>query len=327
MVFALGLVVCAAATAHALRREPGGPAAALFTVAAAGAALATLVKGPLALMLAAVYLFLPALLRDVRPPHVGEVVLFGAAVAAAALLWVVPVWLRDGGAYLHDVVTQPDLQTWTIAATLDRLHWPWLYAATGFLPFTLLLPAAVADARRRGLRAAPAVALATLAVLAVIPKKRTHYSLPAFPFLALAVADAIVKNGDIPNFVGPAKSAVARKSGMSPFLGRALVALVGASLVATPVYFGLVLPWTTPESRSIHGRVAADLDRIPDDATIVGVGWITEAFAFVGRRDRVIEVDDEAKLAALVSSIDGPVAEVVPERGGRDWRIVYPAKP
>ncbi len=162
-----------------------------FAVAGAACAAGSALKGPLAWVFCALFPYVAWLCgRGIRRARAFDWAAFAVGFVAAAAAWVLPVVQRDGGAYLWAFVSQPDLTTWRVTDSLRRFHWPWLYSAIGLLPLAPLLPVAARDARRHGLQPALAIALGMLVVLSIIPKKRMHYTAPALPFLALAVAEA-----------------------------------------------------------------------------------------------------------------------------------------
>jgi 4-amino-4-deoxy-L-arabinose transferase-like glycosyltransferase len=279
MIFTLALLVSCLGSVSALPHRESRLRVRGFALAGAAAAVATLVKGPLAWALCVLFPYVVAAQRiDFRAPGILDWLAFVAALAVTAAVWVVPVYLRDQGEYLRLFLTQPDLTTWQLADTLSRFHWPWMYALVGFLPLTLLLPVLARDIRQRGLGPATTIALGMLLVLSVIPKKRIHYQLPVYPFLALAVAEAALR------FSGR------RLAGFSM---RALVLL---SLVAGPLYFGAVLPWLQPDEDPALAAPRRILQSIEPGPPIVCLGGIAESIAFVARRSDVERVGDAAEL-------------------------------
>jgi hypothetical protein len=98
-----------------------------------------------------------------------------------------------------------------------------------------------------------------------------HYQLPVYPFLALGVADAVVR------FTG-------RRS-----IERTAWTLVALSLVAGPLYFGVLLPHLRPgEDPDIAAARRIVAETIPTQR-IIAVGEMAETIAFVGRRANVLE--------------------------------------
>ena len=257
MVFTAFLLVACAASLRSLAAERRGG----FAVAGAAAAGAALLKGPLALGFCALFPY-SALLRPTRfrEPRLGDWVLFAIGFLAALSVWVVPVVARDRGAYLVSFLTQPDLTTWHLSDTFTRIHWPVMYGLVTLLPLTVFLPLVARDARRRGVGPAIAVALAMLVILTIIPKKRMHYSLPALPFLALAVAEASMREGRT----------------------RALGIVIALSLAAGPLYYGVILPRIHP-GEAVEIAAARRILEAGDGA-ITCEGSLAETIAFVGRR-------------------------------------------
>jgi len=207
--------------------------------------------------------------RRARPTPLGDWVVLAGGAAAVLIAWAGALWLTGHVDYLHRVVTQPDVagadpepgsvRTYAVALVV------------GFLPLTLVLPALVRDVRRRGTGLALVVALLLLVVLVAVPKKRRHYLLPVYPFLALAVADAATRAG-------------------TPRLARATRALVGLSLVAGPLWYAIRPPgaMATEEPKLVMARRVLAL--VPPERPIVCMDELAEAIAFLGRRDGVAEV-------------------------------------
>ncbi|MBI2962393.1 MAG: glycosyltransferase family 39 protein [Deltaproteobacteria bacterium] len=293
MIFTLALLAAAWASIAALR-SPGARAAAGFAAAGAACAVASLLKGPLAWGFCAVFPGAAWLCeRRLRRPGPRDAAAFAAGFALAAVAWIAPLLASGHGAYLWSFLTQPDLTTWQAADSFRRIHWPWLYGFVGFLPLALLLPLAVGDARRRGIRPAAAIALAMLVILSLIPKKRMHYPLPVQPFLALAVAEAVMQAAD-------------RR------WRRAAALLIALSLLAGPLYFGAVAPWRHPGGDEEQAAARRILDRAPPGAAIVCWGDMAERLAFVGRRGDVVRIDDPAGLVREARRRGGGTLAVLP---------------
>ncbi|HMH49275.1 MAG TPA: glycosyltransferase family 39 protein [Candidatus Acidoferrum sp.] len=223
------MILCLAITASALTlalgirecREPRRRA--WFVVAGMAAGLGVITKGPYALLFPLFFAVLAPIGRPGwRRPRV-EWVGFVAALFAMAAAWAVPAYLRDGGQYLQQVILQEDLDV-----TKGASHWYSLItpAILLSLPMGAFLPMAIRDLRRHGYSAPLACAAAIFLVVQVIPKKRPHYLLPMYPFLALALAMTIVRHA--------ADSTRIRR-------GACLAIAVGAAVV--PLYFGVVARW------------------------------------------------------------------------------------
>jgi 4-amino-4-deoxy-L-arabinose transferase-like glycosyltransferase len=280
MIFGMAILLSCLGFARGMRAGPRG--AGWLALAGFGCGLATITKGPLGLVFPLLFpLLAPIRREDLRRPDLRGWLLFAAAACAAAALWVVPVYRRDQGEYLRRMLTQPDLE-FDPGDTKKGPFWYLVPMLASFLPLTLFLPLLASDLRRRRYSAAAAIALAMFVVLSAIPKKRIHYLLPAFPFLSIAVAEA-----------------VSRVSGR-PWLVRCHRAVVGLSLLAPPLYFGAVLPLmgAREDPKWALARRVAGLAQA--GAPIVSFGGMAESVAFVGSRDRVEEgLDPEPLLARL----------------------------
>jgi 4-amino-4-deoxy-L-arabinose transferase-like glycosyltransferase len=265
-----------------------------FAIAGAACAAASALKGPLAWVFCTLFPYTAWLYGDaMRRPRASDWAAFVVGFAAAAAIWVIPVVHRDGGAYLWSFLTQPDLTTWHLVDSVRRVHWPWLYGAIGLLPLALLLPLAVKDALRQGLRPPLAIALAMLIVLSIIPKKRMHYPAPVLPFLALAIV-ASVEHRDI-----RARLAVQ--------------ALVAIGLVSALFYFGVVLPRLRPGEDVENVAARRILERLDPVFPVVCFGEMAERLAFLGRRTEVSEITDDESLNREI------------ERRGRSASVVLPS--
>jgi 4-amino-4-deoxy-L-arabinose transferase-like glycosyltransferase len=272
MVFTLAILTAALASIHALEPDRARGAGAGFALAGAACAVASLLEGPLAWAFCALFPCL-AWLRapGFRCPGARDWLVFAIGFAAAAAIWVVPMLIADRGVYLVSFLTQSDLTTWHLTDTFRRIHWPWMYGFVGLLPLALFVPVVAADARKRGVAAPLAIALAMLVVLSLIPKKRMHYQLPVYPFLALAVAEGVVR--------------VAGRR----WIERGAWALVGLSLAASLLYYGALLPLLRPgEDPDVAAAREILSDTLPTQP-IIAVGQMAETIAFVGRRADVLE--------------------------------------
>jgi 4-amino-4-deoxy-L-arabinose transferase-like glycosyltransferase len=273
MIFSLAILAAALASIHALGRPRDRRPEIGFGIAGAACSVASLLKGPLAWGFCVTFPYLAWLCTTgaFRRPTTRDWLVFAVGFAAAAAIWVLPVLLLDRGAYLVSFLTQPDLTTWHLRDTFRRIHWPWMYGFVGLLPLSLLMPVVVVDARRRGLSAPLAIALAMLVVLSLIPKKRMHYQLPVYPFLALAVTEALGRSTK--------RRSLERLAGL----------LVALSLAAGPLYDGFLLPRIRPgEDPDIVAARKILAQALPGEP-VVAVGQFAETIAFVGRRNDVLE--------------------------------------
>ena len=171
---------------------------ALLLLAIAGVTVATLSKGPVAVILPALavgasiawqrdWSFLPRL-------RVLPVLIIGGMAAA---LWYGVAFAREGGAFLH-VVVQENLLRFVDTADAGTGHAHGLgylpfVGMIGLLPWTLLLPLAcapLADARRRDPRVVLLAAwvVVVLVFFSIAAAKRSVYLLPLFPALAVLLA-------------------------------------------------------------------------------------------------------------------------------------------
>ena len=251
MALVAGLTLVFGAWLVALSRDRSRPGAGLFAMAAAGAVVATLAKGPVALVLPALAAgALVAARRDpglLRRLDVIPVLVLGGAIAG---LWYGAAFAKHGWAFF-DIVAKENWLRYVDSEDAGTGHshgfiYLPLVGLVGLLPWTPLLPLAgapLADPTRR----TPAVALAaswvvvTLAFFSLAAAKRSVYLLPLFPALALLLALGVEQPP---------------RSGRLARLARATSALYAPALVllaagAVTLAFGgdvvaLIRPWLKP---------------------------------------------------------------------------------
>ena len=160
---------------------------------------ATLVKGPIGLVLPAVVIFFYLLLSG-KWALLGEMELsLGVPLfLIVAASCYVAVELRNPG-YLHHFLYEENFARFT--STQFNRSGPWYYffmvLALGFFPWTLLLPMTLADLRKRPptdghLFLILWIAL-TFIVFSLSASKLPHYILPLYPPLAILVGATVAK--------------------------------------------------------------------------------------------------------------------------------------
>jgi 4-amino-4-deoxy-L-arabinose transferase-like glycosyltransferase len=171
-------------------------------LAAGGAALATLAKGPVGLAVPGLVALAYAAWRRDRSVlrRLGLVPVLGTAIGVAGL-WYAAAFAQQGGAFL-DVVLKENLVRFvdTDDARLGHAHgvlYLPLLGLVGLLPWTPFLPFATPSRRDDALALAGVWALVVLVFFSVANAKRSVYLLPALPALALCVG-AGVAAGDRP---------------------------------------------------------------------------------------------------------------------------------
>ncbi len=196
MALVAGTTLLFGAWLLALARARPEPGAGLLAAATAGAALATLAKGPVALVLPA--LAVTALAAARRDPslfrRLGALRVLGLGAAVAAL-WYGAAFARHGWAFF-DVVARENWLRFVDSEDAGTGHsghgifYLPLLALVGFLPWTPLLPLAAAPLADRSRRTTVVTfAAAWVAVILVFfslsDAKRSVYLLPLFPALSL----------------------------------------------------------------------------------------------------------------------------------------------
>jgi hypothetical protein len=118
------------------------------------------------------------------------------------------------------------------------------------------------------------VAVAILLTFTCVPKKRDHYLLPMYPFLALAIAASIVRHSET-----------------SRLVRRAAWTLVPLSLLSFPVFFTLIQPLVHPRGDPAIRFAKESLPIIGPNGRVYCVHVNEEALAWVGRRyDGIVRV-------------------------------------
>jgi 4-amino-4-deoxy-L-arabinose transferase-like glycosyltransferase len=251
MALVAGLTLVFGAWLVALSRDRSRPGAGLFAMAAAGAVVATLAKGPVALVLPALAAgALVAARRDpglLRRLDVIPVLVLGGAIAG---LWYGAAFAKHGWAFF-DIVAKENWLRYVDSEDAGTGHshgfiYLPLVGLVGLLPWTPLLPLAgapLADPTRR----TPAVALAaswvvvTLAFFSLAAAKRSVYLLPLFPALALLLALGVEQP---PRSGRLARLARATSALYAPALG--LLAAGAVALAFGGDVVALIRPWLKP---------------------------------------------------------------------------------
>jgi hypothetical protein len=197
---------------------------------------------------------------------------FALGLVAAAAVWAVPAYLRDGGGFLKEVVLQRDLDIAEHGSAWYGLIAPAIFLS---LPAGLYLPLAIRDWRRHGYSGPLACAGVIFLVVQAIPKKRRHYLVPMYPFLALGLGMTIV-----------------RHASESTQFRRAACWVLGVGAAIVPVYFALAVPFIEnaedPDLLVARKVLAVVSPNIP----IYAMTAQAEPLAWVGQdSERVLELD------------------------------------
>ncbi len=233
------------------------------------AGLGVITKGPYGILVPAIFaVFAPIRREDLIHPRFNWAS-FVLGLLAALAIWAVPAYLRDGGHYLHGVLFQPDLDVsmgGNEKSTLYYVFYYVIYLLIFAFPYSLLLPFTIRNLRRSGYSAPLAIAGAILVVITCLPKKRPHYLVPVYPFLALGIVVPLV------NFYKTGR--LARSTTQI---------LVTLSLIAIPFYFAAIQPFTEPYKNS-QMVFAEKVFRIVEPKSQIYCLSNEETLAWVGRR-------------------------------------------
>ena len=182
-----------------------------------GLAMGVLIKGPVGLMV--VMLSIAALwIWDRKAPWLKDLGWgWGLTLAAAIVLpWAMMITVATDGTFWSTAVTG-DLAPKLAGGQESHGAMFGSYALAAFLlvfPATLLLPSGLVQGwthrKEAGIRFAVCWLVPTWLVFEILPTKLVHYTLPAFPALAILMAASLrAPLGRIPRIIGAALSALA----------------------------------------------------------------------------------------------------------------------
>src|SRR5262245_20069079 len=193
MALVAGLTLLFGAWLLVLARDRPRPGPALLAMAIAGAAIATLAKGPVALVLPALVVgALIALRRDLSLLGRLGVVPALALGGAIAALWYGAAFARHGREFF-DIVARENWLRYVDSEDAGTGHshglvYLPLVGLIGLLPWTPLLPLAVGARRSTATSFTALWVVITLLFFSLADAKRSVYLLPLFPALMLLVA-------------------------------------------------------------------------------------------------------------------------------------------
>ncbi len=257
-----------------MKEGRGSRRAIYFAAAGLFAGLGVVTKGPYGVLFPALFvIFAPFRRQDLKRPRMECVYfVFGLLVALAA--WAAPSYLCDHGEYLRKVVFQHDLSIGESVRDDKSLFYYVWHGSVLSLPLLLSLPLAIIDIRKRGYSAPLTIAGTMFAIISCYPKKRRHYLVPLYPFLALGLAASIVH--------------LSEKNRLIRILAWVFIAL---SVLAVPVYYTLVLPRAYPYEKSPM-YFAQEITKIMGPNAQVYVTSFDEELAWTGRQYRGIHKFD-----------------------------------
>ena len=290
MALVAGLTLLFGAWLVALARDRPALGPRFFVMAAAGAVVATLAKGPVALVLpalvAGVLLVARREWRVLRRLDVITVLLVGGAVAG---LWYVAAFAKHGWAFFDIVAKENwlryiDTEDARTGHSHGFIYLP-LVGLVGLMPWTPLLPLAGAPLVEPS-RRTPAVAFAaswvavTLVFFSLAAAKRSVYLLPLFPALALLLALGVEQPP---------------RSGRLAWLTRVTSALYAPALVLLAIgavalafggdVVGLIRPWLKPrDAQNTLAIVSVARPATLELLVLAGLTLVTAALVVRARR-------------------------------------------
>jgi hypothetical protein len=176
------------------------------------------------------------------------------------------------------------------------------------MPLALFLPLALYDLRR-AYSAPLTVAGAIFLIISCVPKKRPHYLLPLYPFLALGIAESMVRHGQT-----------------SQWVRRSMWVLLSIGVLSVPIYYGVALPRLHPQEDGDLYLARQILPHIETGATVYCVKTSDEAIAWVAQRTGLTKhFDDrnEASWSAWIASKNAYL--LIPENRWRKLRESHKA--
>ncbi|HHT9110680.1 MAG TPA: ArnT family glycosyltransferase [Candidatus Brocadiaceae bacterium] len=273
------------------------------------AGLGVVTKGPYGILFPVFFaIFIPFRRQDFKRPRWGWL-WFGLAVTIAVALWAIPAYVYNGSEYLWNVVFQPDLDV-TKGDSEKSFFWYMLYGMLFTLPFSAFLPLALVDLRRRGYSAPLSIAGAIFTVISCVPKKRQHYLLPFYPFLALGIAASIIRHWTTNRLVR-----------------RAVKILIPLSIAGVPVFFMAIQPFVNPYKNSEMYFAEKIYEVVEPDARLYCVTGIEEVLAWVGHRyEGIYKVDrNDPSSGAVLRGADDKSYLVISEKNlGPFLKVVGP---
>jgi 4-amino-4-deoxy-L-arabinose transferase-like glycosyltransferase len=303
MALVAGMTLLFGAWLLALARARDRPGPWLLAMGVAGAAVATLAKGPVALVLPAlVVTVMTAIQRDRRLPGrlgVVPVLVGGGAIAA---LWYGAALARYGRAFF-DVVAQENWLRYVDSEDAGTGHshglvYLPLVGLVGLLPWTPLLPLAGAPLADRARRTPPVVfaaawVIVTLVFFSLADAKRSVYLLPLFPPLMLLLGLG-VDRPPAGRLGGMLRLTSALYPAMFLLLGLAAAALAsGADVVA------LLRPWLKPrDAQNTLAIVSVARDTAPVLLVLAGLALAGAWLMLRARR-----TGDWRRLVQLVAAL------------------------
>jgi 4-amino-4-deoxy-L-arabinose transferase-like glycosyltransferase len=244
-------------------------------MAAIGAALATLAKGPVGIAVPALVAIAYAAWRRDRTVlrRLGLVPVLGTALVAAGL-WYLAAFAEQGGAFL-DVVLKENLVRFidTDDARTGHAHGIWylpVLGLVGILPWVPLLP--LAKPARRGdapLELAAVWALVVLVFFSIANAKRSVYLLPGFPALALLIGTGVAAGG----------RPLARRLAATYLPALALLGLVALALAASIDPGTLLHRWLKPDDAQGASAIAGAATRYAPLMAMLGLVTLAGAVA------------------------------------------------
>ena len=291
MILCAAIFISGLALLLGMREQRPGLRALAFCLAGVFAGVGTLTKGPWGFVFPVLLALLVSLAApDWRRPQAGWI-LFALGLLLVMGAWAIPVYLRDNGRYLRDVLLQPDLQV--TAADSDPLHRYVKAALIQTLPISLFLPLAIRDWWRRGYSPLLAFSLAVVLIFCLIPKKRPHYLLPMYPSLAMGVVAVVV-----------------REAREKKWLRQAATITIGTSVAAVPLYFCIFHRLVTPAEDPDLQEARQLLAETPPNSRVytLAMQGDDELLAWVGHRKiQVINLggDEVAAIGILQSAPAG----------------------
>lgn len=278
MCFSAAVAGSCALVVWGMSRQGWARRVAPFFLAGAAFGLANLSKGPYGVFYAifpmSMVVAAPFHRKEFVRPRLSEWPAILLGFVSFPLAWIVPVYLRDNGAYLREVFGQYDPSSehlrgfyYYTLKVVPAMLLPWmpLLASYAYRRFVRGQGDGAPDAPPGLVRAPLLGALFTLAALSAVGGKREHYLGPWYAFMVLELGCEAAR---LWNF---------------PVWRPVLKGLLAVALLAPLIYFAWIHPKVLHGTNPEHEFAVQVVDALPERATVVCFRDMGEVMGWISR--------------------------------------------